>query len=77
MKKAIRVAIALIIFIAIFIALIVWGVYDETVADYFSMLGFITASAFITGCLGIFAYWLGQPDTEEKSGDNSVDEKAG
>jgi len=75
MKDLIRSAIVLITFVAIVFAFSFWGVSDERVKDIFALFGAIAVSALITVCLSIFVDWLSRPDTEEKSGNNSVDEK--
>lgn len=78
MKDLIRPVILIVTFITIMFALLFWGVSDETVKAIFALawLGAFVASAFITGCLAMFVHWLSQTNTEQKSGDNSVDEKA-
>ena len=77
MKDLIRSAIVFITFVAIVFAFSFWGVSDELVKDIFALFGAIVISVLITACLSMFVYWLSRPDAEQKSGDNSVDEKAG
>lgn len=76
MKDLIRSAIVFITFIAIVFAFSFWGVSDELVKDIFALFGAIVISVLITACLSMFVYWLSRTDTEQKSGNNSVDEKA-
>jgi hypothetical protein len=75
MKDIIRSAIVLITFVTIVFAFSFWGVSNEVVKDIFALFGAIAVSALITVCLSIFIDWLSRPYTEEKSGNNSVDEK--
>jgi len=77
MKDLIRSAIVVLTFVAIVFAFSFWGVSNERVKDIFALFGAIAVSILITGCLSIFVDWLSRTDTEQKSGDNSVDEKAG
>ena len=77
MKDLIRSAIVALTFIAIVFAFSFWGISNERVKDIFALFGAIAVSILITGCLSIFVDWLSRTDTEQKSGNNSVDEKAG
>lgn len=76
MKEIIRAVIVAITFVAIVFALALWSTSNEMVSGFFEALGAIAVSALITGCLVALVYWLSRSDTEEKSGNNSVDEKA-
>ena len=76
MKDLIRSVIVMITFIAIVFAFSFWGVSNERVKDIFALFGAIAVSVLITGCLSMFVDWLSRPDTEQKNGNNSVDEKA-
>lgn len=77
MKDGTRALIIGITFIAITYALSFWSIFNETVKDVFALFGAIAVSVLITGCLAMFVHWLSRPNTEEKIGNNSVDEKAG
>lgn len=76
MKEIIRAVIVAITFVAIVFALALWSISNEMVSNFFEALGAIAVSALITTCLSIFVGWISRSDAEEKSGDNSVDEKA-
>ena len=76
MKDLIRSVIVAITIIAIVLAFSFWGVSNERVKDIFALFGAIAVSVLITACLSMFVDWLSRPDTEQKSGSNSVDEKA-
>jgi len=76
MKNVIRSIILVFTLFGLLLTLAIWSASDDTVESVFAVLGAFLVAAFITGFLAMFAHWLSKPDTENKNGDNSVDEKA-